>query len=146
MIVDYEFIGDYTHCDKYNGPSWTSIGGSQYMMSFIEIIVKTLTSIHSLLVAKFFGLSRRQALVAFLSTSLLFTVQVAGENIITDRPDQTESSVSITPGNVQFEIGWTHTFVDADGAESRTNEFPQTLIRIGAINRLEIRLGLAGIV
>ena len=61
-------------------------------------------------------------------------------DLVTDRPDQTESSLTVMPGLVQIEAGWT--FVSA-GAE-KSHSVPQTLIRIGIVHGLEARLGFAG--
>lgn len=62
--------------------------------------------------------------------------------MVTDRPDQTESTPLVTPGRVQVELGWTHTREDAGGgAIFSANEAPQTLIRIGLIaDRVEGRI------
>lgn len=63
--------------------------------------------------------------------------------LVTDRPDQTESSVVIPRGYVQIETGGTYT---NDGSATRTLEYPSTLIRVGLANRLELRLGTTGLV
>lgn len=64
-------------------------------------------------------------------------------DLVTDRPDQTESSVVVPPGYVQIETGITYT---DDGSASRTLEYPSTLIRAGLVERLELRLGITGFV
>jgi len=65
--------------------------------------------------------------------------------LVTDRPDQTESSSVVGPGYVQFEGGWTHSEND-DGVEVRTDAIPEVLLRIGLVERLELRLGFSGYV
>src|SRR5215469_3964245 len=56
-------------------------------------------------------------------------------DIITDRPDVTESSIVVPVGTLQFENGFTWT---ADhGAQSI--DFSQTLIRLGISNKMEFR-------
>lgn len=60
--------------------------------------------------------------------------------LVTDRPDQTESSVVVPPGTVQVEIGWLRT---DDGAD-RDVEGPGTLVRWGLGERWELRLGWDG--
>ena len=81
--------------------------------------------------------------------SAIFTVTTgfAGEKtlskpeLVTDRPDQTESSVVVPPGYVQLETGWTFSHNKADGIRNETHEFPGTLLRIGVLDRVEFRLG-----
>jgi hypothetical protein len=60
------------------------------------------------------------------------------EPLVTDRPDFTESAVTIHPGRVQLELGYTFT---RSGAEER-HSFGELLVRVGALGWLEGRLGL----
>ncbi len=64
----------------------------------------------------------------------------AQEEMITDRPDQTESAVVVPPGAVQFETGWTWERVNGESRHS----FPGSLLRWGWFRRLEFRLGWDG--
>ncbi len=64
--------------------------------------------------------------------------------IVTDRPDQTESSETVPPGFVQFEAGWVYAEEDEDDAEVRTHTLPGSLLRVGVFERLELRLGWDG--
>ncbi len=64
--------------------------------------------------------------------------------IITDRPDETESPISVNPGYVQLELGWGFVNADRDGSKRQTHQVPGTLIRIGALPGLEARLGFGG--
>lgn len=59
--------------------------------------------------------------------------------IDTDRPDQTESSALVPPRLLQLEVGAAYAD-DSDGEE--TLEAPSTLIRLGVIERLELRFGI----
>jgi hypothetical protein len=53
------------------------------------------------------------------------------EPLVTDRPDFTESSVTVGYGVVQLESGYTLTY-DSEGNDSTTSHsFPETLLRIG---------------
>lgn len=63
--------------------------------------------------------------------------------LITDRPDQTESSAVVPRGYFQIESGITYT---GEGSESRTLEYPGTLLRFGMSKRVELRLGTQGFV
>jgi len=62
----------------------------------------------------------------------------AQDAIITDRPDFTESGVSVPKGSVQIEGGFS--LVD-DGPVS-TFSLPETLVRIGFKGGLELRIGI----
>ncbi len=48
-------------------------------------------------------------------------------DIVTDRPDETESPFSVAPGNVQIEMGWSYVNAYRDGSERRTHQVPGTL-------------------
>ena len=70
---------------------------------------------------------------------------VSVPDLVTDRPDQTESSETVRPGYVQFELGWTHV-EDNDEADVAADSFPETLVRIGVLDNLEFRFGFDGYV
>ncbi|MFQ5607926.1 MAG: transporter [Candidatus Zixiibacteriota bacterium] len=77
---------------------------------------------------------------------VLYTSQTKcfAAGIVTDRPDQTESSASVPSGGFQVETGWTHSRDETGGIESTTNGFAQTLLRIGLLERVELRIGWDG--
>ena len=58
--------------------------------------------------------------------------------LIGDRPDFTESAVTITPGRFQLEAGFTNTRVEDVNIDS----IGEILIRMGVVKNLEFRLGL----
>ena len=88
----------------------------------------------------------RCALPVYLGLVLAICPAAAEEpELVTDRPDQTESSSVVAPGRVQVEAGWTFSN-DEDGVDTETAEFPGTLVRIGLVDRLELRLGWTGYV
>lgn len=64
------------------------------------------------------------------------------EDIITDRPDQTESAATIPKNHIQFEAGGTF---DVDKSENsimtKNYSAPSVLIRYGLLNNVELRLG-----
>jgi hypothetical protein len=62
----------------------------------------------------------------------------SGQEIVTDRPDITESSVVVPPGTLQIENGVTWT---RDHRKS-TVDFPESLLRLGVASRTEFRLEL----
>lgn len=81
-----------------------------------------------------------RALTLFLC--LLAAGVSAAQDLVTDRPDQTESPVTVDPGFVQLEIGALFTHDD----DVNTFEVPGTLLRIGIVERLELRIGWTGYV
>ena len=64
--------------------------------------------------------------------------------LVTDRPDQTESTSVIPPAYLQLETGWTVTHDEGDALSIKTHELPGSLLRIGVVNRLELRIGWKG--
>lgn len=71
---------------------------------------------------------------------LLFMVPtaIAQDTIITDRPDFTESGISVPKGKVQIEGG----FSLVDYGEISVLSLPETLVRIGMKDGLELRIGI----
>jgi hypothetical protein len=61
--------------------------------------------------------------------------------LITDRPDQTESSSTVPVGSVQIEAGWLREEVDDTVT---TESAPGVLLRIGVAEELELRVGWSG--
>jgi len=51
--------------------------------------------------------------------------------LVTDRPDFTESSVTVGYGVAQLETGYTFFYDEEDGAEVRSHSFPKSLLRVG---------------
>ena len=63
------------------------------------------------------------------------------EPLITDRPDFTESSVTVGMGVVQLEAGYTFTYND-DDTVTKEHSYPESLFRIGMLaDWFELRLG-----
>jgi hypothetical protein len=84
---------------------------------------------------------RRRSVAAILPLAIsLLAVEAldAQEQIVTDRPDFTESTASVDPGRVQLETGITQT----EAGETDTTSFGEVLVRIGWTQALELRLGL----
>ena len=62
------------------------------------------------------------------------------ENIVTDRPDQTEAP-ALTPKKwMQFEVGVQSEFDKADGYSSQSSLYPTVLAKYGLSKRFELRL------
>ncbi|MHC4325160.1 MAG: transporter [Planctomycetota bacterium] len=64
--------------------------------------------------------------------------------LVTDRPDQTESSTTVPYESIQIETGWTHSEKNDDDIE--TDVFPETLLRYGIAEKLELRFIYVGYV
>jgi hypothetical protein len=64
--------------------------------------------------------------------------------LVTDRPDQTESTAIVPAGRTQVELGATYFRDDDDGLRQEVLEVPGTLVRIGLGERFELRLGWEG--
>ncbi len=64
--------------------------------------------------------------------------------LVTDRPDQTESTSIVPRGLVQLEAGWAWEHELDGGARVRIHTVPGLLVRLGIWERLEGRLGFTG--
>lgn len=64
--------------------------------------------------------------------------------LVTDRPDQTESAQVVPRRTFQLEVGWLLTREGGRGVEVDTREAPGTLLRIGVLEGVELRLGGSG--
>jgi hypothetical protein len=97
-------------------------------------------------------MARRHPFLLLLSSILLLAPcagaaddpDTVSPELVTDRPDATESAVTVPRGLFQFELGWTHAETDVEGTRTRADSFPETLIRIGLSRRFELRLGFDG--
>ncbi len=65
--------------------------------------------------------------------------------LITDRPDRTESSYVVPRGLWQFELGWGHGEVSDAGDQFKFDQIPESLVRYGLLDRLELRIGWNGV-
>jgi hypothetical protein len=82
--------------------------------------------------------------VLFLGFTGITAAEDEPPEMVTDRPDATESTSVVPPGFAQFEIGWTHAEDNQDGVETKGDSFPEALARIGVGGRFELRLGFDG--
>ncbi len=55
------------------------------------------------------------------------------EPLVTDRPDFTESSVTVGLGVTQVEMGYTYTYDSDNASSSRQHSYPETLFRLGRL-------------
>ena len=76
---------------------------------------------------------------ALLLGALLASSAVADDDpLVTDRPDFTESAVTVTRGRTQIELGYTFT----ETGDFEEQSFGEVLLRIGWTEIAELRLGL----
>jgi len=94
---------------------------------------------------------KKQSFLSLLFT-LMFTLianaqeeQVAKEYgaIITDRPDQTESSALVPKLFLQVETGALYETLELHNIKSKTTTFNTTLLRYGLLDNLELRVGFS---
>lgn len=60
------------------------------------------------------------------------------EPLVTDRPDFTESPLTVQKGRFQIELGYTFT----DSGVEKSDTFGEVLLRVGLAERLELRVGI----
>lgn len=92
------------------------------------------------------GIKNYTILLLFSMAGLKITAQSDNKmknygELITDRPDQTESSAVLPKGFLQVETGAFFETVKADGIETESKTFNTTLLRYGLLENLELRLG-----
>ena len=64
------------------------------------------------------------------------------EPLVGDRPDFTESSVTVGRGVAQLEFGYNYTYDDEAGDEVWSHSYPEPLLRVGMLAEwLEVRIG-----
>src|SRR3972149_6805763 len=68
--------------------------------------------------------------------------QEDGAELITDRPDQTESSAVVPLKSLQIETGFIIENKETNIFKSRAFTYNSTLLRYGLVENMELRLGL----
>lgn len=91
------------------------------------------------------GLGRGWMVVIAVVGGLLGETVAGAEALVTDRPDQTESAEVVPVGAWQIESGWTYSVDEEDEVEVRSHEAPGTLLRLGLVERWELRFGWQGL-
>jgi hypothetical protein len=80
-----------------------------------------------------------------IAFSVFFSIPGIGQersSIVTDRPDMTESTVSVGPGLMQVESGFHYESDEVAVMNSIYRNFNSTLLRYGLVDGLEFRFGL----
>ena len=83
-------------------------------------------------------------LASHLAAPISAQVVLPAPDLVTDRPDQTESASVVPRGWGQIELGWTFGHDDEAGVDVETVEGPDTLLRLGVHERIELRVGWDG--
>ncbi len=65
-------------------------------------------------------------------------------SLVTDRPDFTESTLTVPRGRFQLEAGYTFTSDKEDGVRTKDHTFPEVLLRVGLVDDVELRIGWSG--
>ncbi|PWD99803.1 transporter [Marinilabilia rubra] len=76
---------------------------------------------------------------------IFFTTDLVAQEkspLVTDRPDMTESTVSVAPGLMQIESGFHYESDEVEEMNSISRNFNSTLLRYGLVDGLEFRFGL----
>ena len=76
----------------------------------------------------------------FMVLIFILNYNAFGQKIITDRPDQTESSTTIPKGSLQIESGVLLRFAENDNISLREFSGPSTLFRYGLTKGIELRV------
>jgi hypothetical protein len=73
----------------------------------------------------------------------LFLPEVSAQELITDRPDQTESAVTVPLGSLQIETGFVYESFHENSFDYENYSIAGTLFRYGLFENIELRFGTA---
>lgn len=85
---------------------------------------------------------RNLLILILLTFSLIAKAQNEIPELITDRPDQTESSAVVPHKSLQIETGFVIENKETDFTEQRSFAYNTTLLRYGLLENFELRLGM----
>ena len=80
-------------------------------------------------------------LLLFCGLAFAQEENTAVEPMVTDRPDATESPLTVPKGSLQVESGGFYTSFEEDGFKTETYTYNTTLLRYGIFDNFEFRLG-----
>lgn len=75
--------------------------------------------------------------------TLITIAQDEVPELVTDRPDQTESSVTVPLKSLQIETGFVVENDETESVKQKSLVYNTTLLRYGLLERMELRLGLS---
>ena len=81
--------------------------------------------------------------ILFIMNAFFIKAQDTIPEMVTDRPDQTESSSVVPFKYLQIETGFVFEGNNSNTLKERSFNFNTTLLRYGLLKRMELRLGLA---
>lgn len=64
--------------------------------------------------------------------------------LVTDRPDFTESTLTVPAGRLQIESGYTMTYNRDRGVRTKQHTYPELLVRVGLVDDVELRVAWQG--
>lgn len=73
----------------------------------------------------------------------VFLQEVTAQELITDRPDQTESAVTVPIGSLQIETGFVYESFSENSFDYENYSIAGTLFRYGLFENIELRFGTA---
>lgn len=79
-------------------------------------------------------------IVLLLIALCIYGIQMSGQEMVTDRPDQTESSSTVAKGSLQIESGLLLGFSEENKTNMQSILAPTSLFRLGLTNRIELRV------
>lgn len=85
---------------------------------------------------------RTKLILAFIAFSVILKAQDEIPELITDRPDQTESSAVVPHKSLQIETGFVLETNETDFLEQRSFVYNTTLLRYGLLGNFELRLSM----
>jgi len=77
--------------------------------------------------------------IAKIIALFIISLTTTAQTIVTDRPDQTESSSTIPLGSLQIEAGFLHELSESDSYKELKVLAPTVLFRYGVMNTIELR-------
>jgi hypothetical protein len=86
------------------------------------------------------SLLRNKSILALIILSISLCSKVTAQKIITDRPDQAESPVTVPKTSLQIEGGFQLKHYNADNLSVREIQMPGILLRYGLFKNIEIRV------
>ena len=79
-------------------------------------------------------------IISLLILATFPVLNIYSQTIITDRPDQTESSSTVPKGSFQIETGLSLEYVKSDGINYQNWYGPSNLFRVGLTDFIELRV------
>lgn len=79
-------------------------------------------------------------IIGFVMALMAYAQEISKE-LVTDRPDQTESSATVPKHSIQIESGFIYEYDKMNGMATKYYGINSTLLRYGLLDNLELRIG-----